>query len=356
MAAPHMTGLAALVEQYVQESLQITSKTAASSSPVSCWSAPRCRRRTRRRVLLSPAAGAGLVNAAGAVTTPAYISVAGQNVGKLELKDDPEKTGRYTMNFEVHNLTDEPLTYTAKAAVLRPDTGTAESRWGEASVMLDSDVLLREVDLGTVTVPASGSVQVSKTVTLSQEEKALLDSLFANGAYVRALSSSPTPPANIRKSACLSWPSTAIGPPRLFLTAPCGTTRRRTGKMYGIIPPPGPRPFLQRHALRGIGHRLCRPGPKYVRFQIQRAKRIPSRKFRHFPQRRRLPGPNRRLYSLSAPGAKLMVVESRTSKPTSCTTGITPPTSPSLCGTAPTPQRCPLLSTILPTAIGTARI
>ena len=40
--------------------------------------------------------GAGLVNAAGAVTTPAYISVAGQNVGKLELKDDPEKTGRYT--------------------------------------------------------------------------------------------------------------------------------------------------------------------------------------------------------------------------------------------------------------------
>ena len=185
MAAPHMTGLAALVEQYVQESLQITSKTAASSLTSQLLVSTALPQKDPEGVYYSPRLqGAGLVNAAGAVTTPAYISVAGQNVGKLELKDDPEKTGRYTMNFEVHNLTDEPLTYTAKAAVLRPDTGTAESRWGEASVMLDSDVLLREVDLGTVTVPASGSVQVSKTVTLTQEEKALLDSLFANGAYV----------------------------------------------------------------------------------------------------------------------------------------------------------------------------
>ena len=39
--------------------------------------------------------GAGLVNAAAAISTPAYIDVDGKLVGKLELGDDPGWSGSY---------------------------------------------------------------------------------------------------------------------------------------------------------------------------------------------------------------------------------------------------------------------
>ena len=185
MAAPHITGLTALVEQYIQETLGITAKQAVGTLAQQLLVSTALPQADPSGVYYSPRLqGAGLVNVAGAVSTPAYISVDGQNVGKLELKDDPEREGSYTLTFNVNNLTAEALQYQAKAVLLRPDTGTVESQWGEQEVMLDSDVLLREVDLGTVTVPASGRITVSQTVTLTAEEKALLDETFPNGIYV----------------------------------------------------------------------------------------------------------------------------------------------------------------------------
>ena len=114
--------------------------------------------------------GAGLVNVDGAVKTPAYISVQGQKVGKLELQDDwtrQEYGGGFRMNFTVHNLFDQELTYNMKAVLLVPGTDTVETQYGTRDVMLASDVLLREVDLGSVTVPASGIADVKKIVPLS---------------------------------------------------------------------------------------------------------------------------------------------------------------------------------------------
>lgn len=184
MAAPHMTGITALVKQYAMNTLNYDSQTAAALTRqlLVSTAVPQL---DSNGVYYSPRLqGAGLVNAAAAVSTPAYITVDGQSIGKLEFKDDPEKNGVYEMAFQVHNLTAFALTYEAKAVLLRPDTGTASTSWGERSVMLDSDVLLREVSLGTVTVPAGESVSFSQTVTLTAEEKGLLNTLFANGAYV----------------------------------------------------------------------------------------------------------------------------------------------------------------------------
>lgn len=185
MAAPHMTGLTALVEQYVRQELQVTAKKAVGSLAAQLLVSTAVPQKDPDGVYYSPRQqGAGLVNIAGAISTPAYISVDGQSVGKLELKDDPEKTGSYEMTFHVHNLTPETLNYNATAVLLRPAAGTADSVWGEKSVLLDSDALIREVDLGAITVPASQTVRVSRTVSLTAEEKALLGELFANGTYV----------------------------------------------------------------------------------------------------------------------------------------------------------------------------
>lgn len=189
MAAPHMTGIGALVEQYVR-SKELVSKKEDADLTQQLLVSTAIPQQDENGVFYSPRQqGAGLVNAAGAIKTPAFISVEGQNVGKLELKDDPQKTGSYTMTFDVNNMTRSSLTYNAKAVLLRPDTAAAETPWGERTLMLDRDALIREVDLGTVEVPAmstSGfaSTTVSKTVTLTDAEKALLDETFENGTYV----------------------------------------------------------------------------------------------------------------------------------------------------------------------------
>ncbi|MGN0985813.1 MAG: S8 family serine peptidase, partial [Candidatus Enterenecus sp.] len=184
MAAPHMTGIAALVEQYLQSS-GVSDKNERADLTEQLLVSTAVPQTDESGVYYSPRQqGAGLVNAAAAITTPAYITVDGQRVGKLELKDDPDRTGSYTLTFNVNNLTGSVLTYSVSAALLRPDTAEVDSDWGTRSVMLDSDVLIKTVDLGTVTVPANGTAVVSQTVTLTPDEKAQLDALFENGAYV----------------------------------------------------------------------------------------------------------------------------------------------------------------------------
>lgn len=183
MAAPHMTGITALVEQYVQTEHNGTKQANAdlTSQLMVSTAIPQ---KQEDGVYYSPRVqGAGLANAAAAMNTPAYITVEGQSIGKLELKDDPEKTGTYDLEFTVHNLTDQAVTYEANAVLQYPKTETVESEWGTREVMLDADQKLGEFVLGTVSVPANGSVTVSKTVTLDANQKKALD-VFKNGTYV----------------------------------------------------------------------------------------------------------------------------------------------------------------------------
>lgn len=188
MAAPHMTGLTALVQEYVQKELGVTAKVPTSNLAQQLLVSTALPLQDENGVYYSPRQqGAGLVNVDGAVKTPAYISVQGQKVGKLELQDDwtrQEYGGGFRMNFTVHNLFDQELTYNMKAVLLVPGTDTVETQYGTRDVMLASDVLLREVDLGSVTVPASGIADVKKIVPLTEEEKADLNAKFKNGTYV----------------------------------------------------------------------------------------------------------------------------------------------------------------------------
>ena len=179
MAAPHVTGITALVEQYVQNK-KPTGKEADADLTERLLVSTAVPQKDGDSYYSPRRQGAGLVNAAAAIQTPAYITVDGQRVGKLELKDDPDKTGSYTLTFNVNNMTDNALTYEAKAVLLRPDTATVNG----STVTLDRDVVIKEVNLGSVTVSDNASVPVSKTVSLTGDEKAELDRLFENGTYV----------------------------------------------------------------------------------------------------------------------------------------------------------------------------
>ncbi len=59
-----------------------------------------------------------MVNIGAAMTSEAYIQVEVPTKAKLELGDDPERTGVYTMDFEVVNVSDSDKTYTLDTTVL----------------------------------------------------------------------------------------------------------------------------------------------------------------------------------------------------------------------------------------------
>ena len=115
MASPQVAGMAAIVAQYIRENgleeqTGLTARQLAQSLLMS----------TAEPMLASASAyhsilqqGAGLANVGAAVCADSYITMAdGSNAGaadgkvKVELGDDPERTGSYTATFTLNNLTD----------------------------------------------------------------------------------------------------------------------------------------------------------------------------------------------------------------------------------------------------------
>ncbi len=180
MASPHVAGLSALVEQYVRKGLAYTDTLEAAAITNALLSSTALPQKDPDGMYYSPRSqGAGLVNVGAALSTPAYISVAGQKTGKLELGDDPEYTGHFDLNFRVNNLTADTLTYNVKAIVLSAATEEADGN----TYISNSEQLLGEMDLGAVTVPAGG-VDVSKSIRLTDDQITSLKAQFPNGAYV----------------------------------------------------------------------------------------------------------------------------------------------------------------------------
>lgn len=127
MASPQVAGMAAVMGQYIREN-NLVEKTGMSA------------RQLINSLLMSTAVpvddvtndngglysilsqGAGLANVGKAVAANSYITVEKTLSGseddgkvKFELGDDPERLGDYTMNFTLHNMTDEALNYTLSA-------------------------------------------------------------------------------------------------------------------------------------------------------------------------------------------------------------------------------------------------
>lgn len=187
MAAPHMTGIAALVRQYITNTNKFGNvKKAEEADLISqLLVSTAVPQKDTKGVYYSPRQqGAGLVNAEAAIKTPAYITVDGKNVGKLEFLDDPEKKGVYDIGFNVNNVSSQEVTYEVQAVLLRPDSQDVDSAWGGRQTISASDVLLSETDLGEITVPAKGTAAFTGQVSLTEDQKDELNSLFKNGTYV----------------------------------------------------------------------------------------------------------------------------------------------------------------------------
>ncbi len=203
MACPNLAGVVVLLRQYVVENFpDIANDNVQVSAMVYklLMSTADIALNTNGLPYSVRKQGAGLANLLSATTTPAYITTFDadgleMDKTKLELGDDPQKTGVYTMSFTINNIGDKSLTYNLGAYVMTEGVSETKTNAGETTVTEEAYILdgakvsIDSVDGGKVsgtkiTVDAGGKAQVTVTVTLSDADKEYLDSSFANGMYV----------------------------------------------------------------------------------------------------------------------------------------------------------------------------
>ena len=203
MASPNMAGVVALMRQYVIDAFpSIANDSVAVSAMVN-------------RLLMSTAdiiynqtglpdavrkQGAGLANLTSASTTTAYIMTYDREDGslmeksKIELGDDPAKTGVYTLNFSVNNFGTTALSYNLSTYVLTEGVSETLTHKGETTVTQEGYILEgakitvkvggATINDSVINVPAGKVVDVSVEIALSDADKAYMDSSFENGMYV----------------------------------------------------------------------------------------------------------------------------------------------------------------------------
>ncbi len=185
MSAPFVSGAMALVKQYVEQKDLASSETEKSNlvsnllmstaDLVMAGDAPYSPRKQ----------GSGSVNIAAATSTKAYLTDADGGRPKVELGDDPSKSGSYTVKFQVHNMTDETLTYTV-GGYIQTDAQEVTKQIGGKDVhqVTELPYLLSKISSQTVEVGANETKTVSIPITLSESDKNYMSSNFENGTYI----------------------------------------------------------------------------------------------------------------------------------------------------------------------------
>ena len=203
MACPNTAGVVILLRQYVMDAFpQIADQPVKVNSLVN-------------QLLMSTAdiiynknglpyavrkQGAGLANLTDASETAAYILTYDREDGsemgtsKIELGDDPQKTGVYTLNFSVVNFGDKTASYDLSTYVMTEGVSDVKTHKGEYTVneegyILEGATVEFTVENGTkdgdsLSIEAGKSAKVTVTITLSDEDKKYIDDSFANGMYV----------------------------------------------------------------------------------------------------------------------------------------------------------------------------
>ncbi len=202
MATPNMSGVCALLRQYVIDAFpEIKDDPTKVTTMVNC-------------LLMSTAdivynknglpysvrkQGAGLANLTNAAKTSAYIITKdkdGNNMDrtKIELGDDPTKTGVYELNFSIVNFGDKALTYDLEYYVLTEGVSETKTSHGETTVtetayVLNGATVVVAVTGGEqkndkITVEANKTANVKVTITLGESDRKYLDESFENGMYV----------------------------------------------------------------------------------------------------------------------------------------------------------------------------
>lgn len=180
MATPQVSGVSALVKQYLEgkgmASNEIVAALMMSTANVIVDSVSGVETSPRQQ-------GAGLVDALKAVTAEAYLTVDGGRP-KAELGDSAD--GTYSFTFEIHNFSDASKTYTLSGSLLCEDY--VDSAYYEGiSYMAGYDTALDgqfSFSKNTVTVASGATASITVRIRLTEDGKNWIREHFENGNYV----------------------------------------------------------------------------------------------------------------------------------------------------------------------------
>lgn len=190
MAAPNMCGISVLIRQYVKEKYPEMSVTEVRDLVNQlCMSTATIALDNKGNPYSPRKQGAGIADIKKSTTTGAYLYVDGIGKTKLELGDDPKRTGVYTMSINLKNLSDKAVSYTLGNITMTESISESEPEYVAEMAYLLSNTAEYAVEggileNGVVTVAGGATAKVSITLKLSAQDKAYLNSTFANGMFV----------------------------------------------------------------------------------------------------------------------------------------------------------------------------
>ncbi|MCM1393369.1 MAG: leucine-rich repeat protein [[Eubacterium] siraeum] len=192
MAAPNMSGAVALLRQNLKNKYQnLQGKELNTFVNQMLMSTATIARNEEGNPYSPRKQGAGLAGIADAINSEGYITVNGKDRTKIELGDDKNKTGVYTLEFVMHNLKASPQTYQPVTYVMTETMSSDGKTVAEKSYMLTDMCDIKYYiggsstpHSGNVTVPADGTLAVKVVITLDNDARDYLDYNFINGMYV----------------------------------------------------------------------------------------------------------------------------------------------------------------------------
>ena len=194
MAAPNMCGITVLIRQHVKEKYPELSATEVRDLVEQlCMSTATIANDMKGNPYSPRKQGAGIADIVKSTTTSAYLHLNADGTGKpkLELGDDPYRTGVYTMTLYLKNLSSEAVSYTLGNVTMTESVSTSDPEFvAEMAYLLSNSAEYNATgdgvsyNNGVVTVAGGKVATVTVKLILSDADKAYLDSTFENGMYV----------------------------------------------------------------------------------------------------------------------------------------------------------------------------
>lgn len=191
MASPNLCGIVVLIRQYLKEKFpDYTTKQVSVLANQLLMSTATIVLNEKGNPYSPRKQGAGLASLYNVVNTKAYLTVDGIDRTKIELNDDPKRTGVYDLNFNLVNLSDSALTYNLGFIGMTETVSTSDP-----THVAESDQILGgwykaeaggqgSLSGGKVTVEPNGTATVSIKYTLTDADKNMMNNLFPYGMYV----------------------------------------------------------------------------------------------------------------------------------------------------------------------------
>lgn len=139
-------------------------------------------------IVISPRRqGSGIPNVKKAAQTPAYLytkSETDQNRPKISIGDNPGKTGKFTFDFYIRNISDEPVEYTLSYDLI--SDAVFEDELCPYAKKLSGKITFTDESgskIQKITVDGNSIRQIHSSIALSRQDMEYMNRYFENGTY-----------------------------------------------------------------------------------------------------------------------------------------------------------------------------